>query len=213
MKARCDNPNATGYANYGGRGISYCKSWVHFENFAVDMGFKPTPDHTLERVDVDGDYCPSNCIWATRSQQCMNRRELSNNTTGATGVKRASGGRFKAVFDRGGVRYHIGGTFTSIESAEHRRKEVIGLFDVNPKLALTMCERSARSDSTTGVKGVSRHADGRGFTARVTTEAGGRKYLGYFKSILDAKHAIEHFKATNELLERDNKTWKQKKKN
>lgn len=73
MRARCNNPNTNGYANYGGRGISVCPVWQTFANFLADMGVRPD-GMTLDRVDSDGDYEPGNCRWATASQQRRNRR-------------------------------------------------------------------------------------------------------------------------------------------
>jgi hypothetical protein len=76
MKQRCLNPSATHYANYGGRGIKVCKRWLgSFENFYADMGAKPSPSHSIDRINVDGNYTPSNCRWATRMEQRHNRRK------------------------------------------------------------------------------------------------------------------------------------------
>ena len=72
MRARCDNPHATGYARYGGRGITVCKRWEVFENFLADMGECPA-GLTLERTDSNGNYTPKNCVWATRKTQSANR--------------------------------------------------------------------------------------------------------------------------------------------
>lgn len=73
MKNRCLNPKARDYAYYGGRGIKVCQRWLRYDAFLADMGRKPTPAHTLERKRVHGNYCPSNCIWATRTTQARNR--------------------------------------------------------------------------------------------------------------------------------------------
>lgn len=214
MKDRCNNPKAPSYVNYGARGIGYCDQWEHFKNFAIDMGMKPSPKHSLERVDNDKGYSPENCVWATQTEQCINRRKFQNNSTGHTGVKlKKSTGRFKAVFDFEGVRYSVGGTFETAEEAAMKRKEVLQLFQYDKGAALELCVRLSRSDSTTGVRGVSRHADGRGFTARVTDENKKRIYLGYFTSIKLAAEAIEHYKLTGEKVDKENKTWKRNSKN
>ncbi|WP_416398079.1 hypothetical protein [Allohahella sp. A8] len=74
MRARCSNPKASKYENYGGRGISVCPEWAEFACFLKDVGDRPSPDMSLDRINNDGDYEPSNVRWATPSEQGCNKR-------------------------------------------------------------------------------------------------------------------------------------------
>lgn len=75
MINRCTNPNCDGYKDYGGRGIKVCDEWLNSPaNFIINMGKKPSSEHSLDRINNDGNYCPENCRWATHEQQTRNRR-------------------------------------------------------------------------------------------------------------------------------------------
>jgi hypothetical protein len=75
MLQRCFNPNNPTFVWYGARGIGVCERWLGFQNFVADMGHPP-PLRSLDRIDVDGNYEPSNCHWATVAEQYRNRRPL-----------------------------------------------------------------------------------------------------------------------------------------
>ena len=75
MITRCENENDSSYPDYGGRGIRIAPEWRHnFEAFLAHVGRRPSEDHTLDRIDPDGDYRPGNVRWATRPEQQRNRR-------------------------------------------------------------------------------------------------------------------------------------------
>lgn len=104
MKERCYSLKAQRYEHYGGRGIKVCDRWHSFTNFIQDMGERPTKDHSLDRIDNDGNYTPNNCRWATKEEQANNKQELkSSNTSGYKNISWASNVK------KWGVRVRING--------------------------------------------------------------------------------------------------------
>lgn len=116
MIGRCTNPNDSHFAHYGGRGISVCDRWkADYVNFLADMGRRPSSDHSIDRIDVDGNYEPGNVRWATDSEQMQNVRhnvrvEYGGETLALIEACRRAGiaNRYKVVhrrMKRGGMTF------------------------------------------------------------------------------------------------------------
>lgn len=130
MRARCNNPNHTAYPYYGGRGIKVCERWNNFALFLQDVGDKPSPELTLDRVDVNGDYEPSNVRWATHAQQTHNQNLDKRNKTGTRGVRYDSKFRvYRVAIGRNRKIYHLG-SYKKLSDAIKARKDAEERFDV-----------------------------------------------------------------------------------
>lgn len=105
---------------YKNRGIAVCDRWESFENFLSDMGPRPSPRHSIDRKNNDGNYEPENCRWATRSQQTINSRTRIG-ISGIRGVQ-PHGNRWRATWSIDGVKVVIGGFKTKEEAAMARAK-------------------------------------------------------------------------------------------
>lgn len=104
MLARCDYPSQEHYADYGGRGITVCSRWRHgedglsgFECFRQDMGEKPSRAHSIDRRNVNGNYEPGNCRWATKVQQARNTRASKVTDDMAAEIRRRYAGGSRQV--------------------------------------------------------------------------------------------------------------------
>jgi len=122
MKRRCNNPKEVGYKYYGGRGITVCDRWLEsFQNFYEDMGKCPE-GMSLDRIDVNGNYEPSNCRWATHSEQSYNQRRRKDNTSGRCGVYYIpETGRWRVTIRLNRKQVHVG-CFETFEEAVAARE-------------------------------------------------------------------------------------------
>lgn len=118
MKARCYNKNGKDFRYYGGRGIKVCERWKNsFLNFLVDMGEKPE-GLTLDRIDAEKNYTPSNCRWATRLEQANNQRRMKD----MIGFRKLSSGRYQARIAYNNKTISLGTFVTKTEAVEARNR-------------------------------------------------------------------------------------------
>ena len=119
MMNRCYNDSRPGYENYGGRGIRFCDRWAEsFLNFLEDMGNRPEGT-SLDRIDVDGDYCKSNCRWSTRGVQSHNKRKSKNKNKSSeyVGVSYNRKGTWDSRITVRGKTIYLGAFITEDEAA------------------------------------------------------------------------------------------------
>lgn len=124
MNNRCTSSSNADYGDYGGRGIKVCDRWRNsYNDFLADMGRKASASLSLDRIDNDGDYTPENCRWATKSEQSLNQRLSTRNTSGVRGVS-PQYGKYIARPMRDGIRHNLG-YYETVEAA----RDAIVLFD------------------------------------------------------------------------------------
>lgn len=130
MKQRCNDSNSKNYHRYGGRGIKVCDRWVNsYENFIADMGQKPSPKHTIDRKDNNGDYEPSNCRWATQKEQ--------NNNTSTNRIIEYEGQKMTVseASEKSGIKYA-----TLLRRVRHNTEDIFNkkVRVVTPKIVLNI---------------------------------------------------------------------------
>lgn len=91
MRQRVNDKNCPAYALYGAQGITISDEWNDFTTFYADMGKKPSPKHSLDRIDPYGNYCKENCRWANHTVQAINKKAVITNESGHRGVVRVRG--------------------------------------------------------------------------------------------------------------------------
>ena len=123
MIQRCNNPKNDAYHYYGGRGIRVCSRWLEFHTFYTDMGKRPKGTSIDRFPDNDGDYEPSNCRWATTTEQRKNQRMSNRNKTGILGVHwLKSRKKYVAQIRINGKPIHLGSFIDMPDAIEARRQ-------------------------------------------------------------------------------------------
>ncbi len=131
MKNRCENTNDDAYPNYGARGIKVCDRWQDFANFLQDMGPRPA-GLSLDRINNDGNYEPSNCRWANRQQQSANRRCPNRVMSKYIGISKSKAMKFWGIqYKYKGKQYYAGGFATEEQAARAYDAAMIKLYGEN----------------------------------------------------------------------------------
>jgi len=130
IKGRCFNQSNPAYDSYGGRGITIYKYWIRdyisFKNYILsELGERPTKDHSLDRIDNNGNYEPGNLRWGSRSTQTINQRVRVDNTSGYKGISKAKNGKWVSSISYKNEKYHLGYFENKIDAVKARDRHII----------------------------------------------------------------------------------------
>lgn len=192
MLFRCLNPKATYFPKYGGRGIAICERWMTYKNFLEDMKERPSAKHSLDRIDVDRDYEPSNCRWATATMQSRNKQCHKEPDVGVN--YHPLSGKWHARIKVGGRSIPLG-LYSIKDEAIAARKEAEQKYWVRGEPVLRAGGLSPRNASGhTGVRWIER----RGVWVAYAYKANAQIHLGSFKSMDDAIRARKNHSSQEE---------------
>lgn len=189
MKQRCDNQNSVGYANWGGRGITYCDKWKTFDGFWEDMQDGYEEGLTLDRIDFNGNYCKENCRWATYTVQLHNKRH--RNKHGYKGISEKNGTYYANITKYG--EYIYLGRYASVEDAATAYDNAsYELYGDRPNGTLYSVPDQYFKLNKDGFFGVSKTKNN-GFRARYTDSNGVRHDVGTYATSTDACISVDNY--------------------
>lgn len=191
MLQRCANERNSAFPSYGGRGIRVCERWKTFENFFFDMGVRPN-GHSIDRIDVDGDYEPANCRWATAAQQSRNLRTHKRRDVGVSYCSRDKSWSAHITVKRKTVR--VGSFSTQEEAIAARTKAQVEYWEkgIEPPQA-----REIQRNNTSGYVGVYRDKRWSGAWEAYYYRNRKRIYIGRFDTAEAAAQARRNTLAAN----------------
>lgn len=182
MRRRCSDTKYKYYYNYGGRGITVCDRWVSdFANFVADVGKRPE-GYSLDRINNDGNYEPSNVRWADRVTQNGNTRAVQR-SVGVPGVSRNQYGGYRARYKRNGKEVHLG-VFSTVSEASDAIEDY-------KKTGLKKSE--TRDGNKTGFKNVYYHRENNYYYTQFTINK--KRFFGkVFKTAEEANEYVKRRK-------------------
>lgn len=225
MRDRCYNENNNRYNCYGGRGIEVCEEWnnsyIAFREWALKNGYNENAkkgECTLDRIDVNGNYCPENCRWISNARQARNKRKLKQNTSGYTGIYYIKTGKrinhWRAVIIVNHKMVALGHFFTQKEALDARNKYIIDndLLDYPiqkyvGELTILNNKRSLPIKNTSGYMGVCWHKERNKWVVGLT-ENGKHVNLGYYSNKREAVEARNKYIIDNNLTKYKIQEWK-----
>lgn len=154
MRMRCRATRGPNYKSYGSRGIKVCERWNKFENFIADMGLRPSPKHSVDRIDNNGDYEPNNCRWATKLEQVLNRRSHpgftsithDGKTMSLAEWSRLTGVKAATIRARLDVGWSVAKALTTPILKQHGRKVGHVKIQLQPKSSQNLVSLQSRID-------------------------------------------------------------------
>lgn len=219
MKQRCYNQNRDHYKYYGKRNITICDKWFNsfecFYNWAIENGYKT--GLSIDRINVNGDYCPENCRWTTSKIQSINRNKQLNNTSGYVGIhiKNMKNNRqmWEADIYSDYKTIYLGTYKTQKEALEVRNKYIIDnnleyhIQEYKGEFSILNTDPVIKVTNTSGYTGINWNKQRKKWSVRLIVNHE-RKYVGFYSDLKEAVEARNKYIIDNNLTKYTIQEWK-----